>query len=329
MVIPIVAPTLVTPFLKKILKIFFLGIEYGEKMSARRTSLNSFFRPVFLVLFFIVFSGLPTTVEAENENLETIRAAGCRTAYFLIQELGRGYRDKTQISIISKRSGNKIGIKLLYEGAVDFAFACKPHTELVEKYNLDPHQVENWAIVKIAKDPIVVVVHRTNRVTNLTLEQLNNLFKGEIENWKELGGEDVKVQLACLDGAVDSGVDTVFREKTVGREKNGTLRELSANGRRFLLVRQLGAFVSQNQGAITYMGLNSYQERYGNRLDIEEVAPTRKNILDDEYPLAATYYIIYDKHNKDRVEPFLDYAISSEGLGIANQGYITDIVKSW
>ncbi|MCK5681684.1 substrate-binding domain-containing protein, partial [bacterium] len=291
--------------------------------------LKSFLRLVILAFVCTGFSGPATTAGAENENLEPIRSAGCRTAYFLIRKLGDGYHNRKHIPVIAKRSGNKIGIKLLYEDAVDFVFACQPHTTLIKKYELDPQRVKNWTIVKVAKDPIVVVVHRTNRVRNLTLNQLNSLFRGEIKNWRELGGADIKVQLACFDGDADSGVDTVFREETVGREPDGTLRELSTNSRRFSLPKQLGAFVSQNQGAVTYMGLNSHQKRYGTKLKIDAIAPTRKNILNDTYPITATYYIIYDKHNKARVEPFLDFAISKEGMNITSHDFITAIEKNW
>ena len=53
----------------------------------------------------------------------------------------------------------------------------------------------------------------------------------------------------------------------------------------------LGNFVSMTPGGVTFMGFNSYQEKFGTILAVDGVKPSRENILNGAYKLAATYYL--------------------------------------
>ena len=283
---------------------------------------------VFLLIFTgtVLFGLLVTTTQAQDKNETPIQAAGCKTAYFLIQDLVSDYEQKTNLSILPQRVGNKVAIKLLEAGDIDFAFTCQSHENLAKSMHIENQQSENWQSVRFAKDPVVVVVNNNNKITGLTKEQLTDIFTGKITNWKDVGGDDLEIKLAYQDESTQSGVMVVFQEQTVGR-KNGVLGELSPNAVKFPGPKKRGAYISQNPGAVTYMGLGAYRERYGKLLDINGTAPTRENIVNGSYPLSATYYIIYDKRKVDVAEPFLKYLSSDEGQATINRNFVADTEK--
>lgn len=273
----------------------------------------------------LVIQGLMISpVGAQEIKDKPVQAAGCKTAYFLMQDLVEDYEKQTNMSILPQRVGNKVAVKLLVADDIEFAFTCQPHENLTKNVQVPDQQAQSWRSVHFAKDPVVVVVNQTNKVTNLTKTQLTDIFTGKISNWKNVGGDDLQVKLAYQDESTESGVMVVFREQTVGRHK-GVLGELSPNAVRFPGPKKRGAYISQNPGAVTYMGLGAYRERYGKLLDINGAAPSRENIVNGRYPLAATYYIVYDEKNRTMVEPFLNYLASEEGKATINRNFVAHL----
>ena len=227
------------------------------------------------------------------------------------------------IDIVAVNDITDDNVKLLLAGDIEFAFTCQSHDVLLKKLNLEERQVKDWHTMKFARDPVVIVANRHNRVSTLSQKQLVDIFSGKITNWQEVGGDDTEIKLAYQTEAVLSGLLTVFREQTVGRE-NGVLRELSPNALQFD-PKKRGAYISQNPGAITFMGHGVYRERYGKKINIDNVAPTRENIVNGSYSIAATYYIVYDEKNRSMVEPFLNYIATDEGQAVINRNFVADI----
>lgn len=284
------------------------------------------FKILSITLLIILAQGLIFTFihAQEQENKHQAQTAGCKTAYFLMRELFDDYKKRTDTKIIPQRVGNKVAIKLLIAGDIEFAFTCQPHEDLAKKLAINEEHSKNWRTIKFAKDPIVVVVNQSNKVTNLTKTQLTDIFTGKVTNWKDVGGDDLEIKLAYQDEVTESGVMTVFQETTVGRTK-GVLGELSPNAVKFPGPKKRGAYISQNPGAITYMGLGAYREHYGKLLDIDGAAPTRENIAQGSYPITATYYIVYNENKKDIADPFLQYLTSDDGKDVINKNFLSDI----
>ncbi len=109
-------------------------------------------------------------VQAQEKEVLT---AGCKTAYFLMQDLAPGYENKTSIKLLPQRVGNRVAAKLLVAEDIEFAFTCQPHDKLAKKFQLDQEKVKGWHTVRLARDP-VVVVNRKNRVTNEPFSKVLN-----------------------------------------------------------------------------------------------------------------------------------------------------------
>ncbi len=281
------------------------------------------------VLFSVVFCCyyFSSIVKAEETEKKGLRAAGCNTEYYLIHDLSRGFKSSKNIDLEANRTGNMVGLKLLAAGEIDFAFTCKPHAPLVKKFNISTQDSQFWETVALAKDPIVVLVHRNNPVVNLQMNQLQKIFTGAITNWKEVGGEDLLIKVSRYNDEVGSGVLTVFKEIVLGMNPDGSLPELLGSAKLFPGPTNVGAYIAQNPGGISFMGFNSYRRRYGSMLNINGFAPNRENIINGTYPLVAHYNIIYDKRDREKAElkTFFEYIRSDEGIQIANQSFLSNI----
>ncbi|EKD28084.1 MAG: hypothetical protein ACD_79C00437G0005, partial [uncultured bacterium] len=213
-----------------------------------------------LFLFSLMY--LSSFLCAQTIDDKTMLASGCNTAYFLIEGVIDGYRNESGVTIVPKKGGNKVAVKLLDAKSIDFAFTCKEHKGLVK--NLDnPASAENWKTVKFAKDPVVIIVNKDNPVENLTLEQVAKIYAGNITNWKDVGGNDETIKICYQSESLKSGVYTVFIEQTLGRDEKGELKPLSSVAVDFPDTDKRGAYVAQNAGATTFMGLDAFNQRYG------------------------------------------------------------------
>lgn len=246
-----------------------------------------------------------------------LQSAGCKTEYFLLQDLAAAYAVKSGTKLQLGNTGNKKAVDLLMDNKIDFAFTCKTIGQLTRGLKLDPNAVSGWTSIPIAKDPIVVVANSNNGVTALSTAHLTDIFQGKVTNWQEVGGSDLPVLTANLDPALESGVVLLFKEFTVGEE--GKLNDKARLGEN---PSMLGNYVSLTPGSVTFMGFNSYQEKFGRILAIDGVAPRRDNILNGAYKLAATYYLTVTGKEKKDVAEFLRYVQSDEGKGVIGKNFI-------
>ena len=87
--------------------------------------------------------------------------------------------------------GSGVGISALMDGTTDIAMTSRK-MKFDEKMKLQQAKKTPKEVV-VAYDALAVVVNPANKVTDLTREQLEDIFTGKIKNWKEVGGEDMKI----------------------------------------------------------------------------------------------------------------------------------------
>lgn len=270
-----------------------------------------------VVVLFLLLADFLLSASAWAADQVVLQAAGCKTEYFLLQELAAAYTAKSGPKLQLGSTGNKKAVDLLMENKIDFSFTCKTIQQLTKGLKLDPKAVVGWTSIPIAKDPIVVVANSKNGVTGLITAQLTEIFQGIIANWQEVGGSDLPILTAYINPALESGVVLLFKEFTVGEE--GKLDDKARLGDN---PSMLGNYVAMTPGGVTFMGFNSYQEKFGTILAVDGVMPNRENILNGAYKLAATYYLTMSgKENKD-VAAFLQYVQSEEGKAVTGKNFI-------
>lgn len=171
----------------------------------------------------------------------------------------------------------------------------------------------------IAYDALAVVVNPSNSISQLTREQLEGIFTGKIKNWKEVGGEDLKI--VAYSRETSSGTYEFFKESILKNKNymNGIM-SMPATG---AIIQS----VSQTKGAIGYVGL-AYLNKDVKALKVSYdgqnfVEPSFENAKNKTYPVVRPLFYYYEAKNEAEAKPFIDYVLSNEGQDIVKKvGYI-------
>ena len=215
--------------------------------------------------------------------------------------------------------GSGVGISALLEGTTDLAQSSR-------KIKFDERQKlqgagKNVKEVITAYDALAVVVHPSNKVKNLTREQLEGIFTGKIKNWKEVGGDDLRIIPYARE--TSSGTYEFFKESVLKNKNymNGIM-SMPATG---AVVQS----ISQTRGAISYIGL-AYLNKNVKAIHVSYdkgktyTEPSIINAKNESYPIVRPLYYYYITSAENIVKPFLDYSLSSAGQKIAyDLGFIT------
>ena len=245
---------------------------------------------------------------------DSLRSAGCKTEIFLLKDITEAYKAQTGKSIRLGGTGNKKAVNLLLEEKVDFAFTCKPIDKIAKGMKLKDQQVASWQSIAIAKDPIVIIANSNNGVANITKDELTKIFQGQITNWKELDGNDLPILPTYLSEDLESGLVLLFKEFTNA--------ELTANAMKANAPNMLGNYTSITPGAIGFLNYNTYNEKYGEILQVNGILPSDENILNGTYPLTATYFLTIDDRNNQAVAEFIEFTKSPAGKSAIKRNYI-------
>ena len=215
--------------------------------------------------------------------------------------------------------GSGVGIATLLEGTTELAQLSRK-IKFDEKNKLK-EKGKTVKEVTAAYDALAIVVHPSNKVTNLTREQLEGIFTGKIKNWKEVGGVDMSI--VPYSRETSSGTYEFFKESVL-KKKNymSGIMSMPATG---AIVQS----ISQTKGAIGYIGL-AYLNKDVKAIHVSYdggktfIAPTVANAKNETYPIVRPLYYYYDTAAESKVKPFIDYILSAKGQKIVSEiGFIT------
>jgi phosphate transport system substrate-binding protein len=215
--------------------------------------------------------------------------------------------------------GSGVGISALVEGTTDLAQSSRK-IKFDEKQKLQQGGKTVKEVIA-AYDALAVVVHPQNKVVDLTREQLEGIFTGKIKNWKEVGGEDLRIIPYARE--TSSGTYEFFKEHVL-KNKN------YVNG--IMSMPATGAIIqsiSQTKGAISYVGL-AYLNKDVKAIHVsydggkKYVEPSIANAKNKTYPIVRPLFYYYVTSTESRVKPFLDYVMSTTGQKTIEEiGFIT------
>lgn len=226
---------------------------------------------------------------------------------------------KARIAVSGGGSG--VGIAALIENNTDIAMSSRKIT-LDERMKIQ-QKGEKLVEEVIAMDALAIIVNPENKVSKLTREQLEDIFTGKTTNWKDVGGDDLKIIVYARESS--SGTYE-FLKGSVMNNKNYAASALSMPATGAIIQS-----VKQTKGAIGYVGL-AYLTQNVKALSISYdgvnfASPSYETAKDSSYPIVRPLYFYYIQKNESLVKPFIDYVTSLEGqLIVKNGGYI-DILK--
>ena len=243
-----------------------------------------------------------------------------RTLHY--QENGKAF------AIELKAHGSSTGFASLNQGIADIGMSSrriksKETTALLSKVG-DLNKLGNEHIIGL--DGLAVIVNQNNAVKQLSNETLAKIFSGEINNWSQIGGAELPIKLFARDPL--SGTWDTFKNLVLKKYN----KKLSAQAMRFESSSELSSLVSQNEGAIGFIGLNYVL--HNKAIAISEsketgaIFPTRFTISTEDYALARRLYFYTPTSATTIVKDFAQYSLSTSGQEIvATAGLISQNIK--
>ena len=262
----------------------------------------------------ILFAAL--SLAALHANAQRIK--GSDTVLPVAQQTAERFMNREPDARVTVTGGGTgVGISALMDNTTDIAMASRP-IKFSEKMKAKAAKRDINEVI-VAYDALAVVVHPSNPVKKLTRRQLEDIFRGKITNWKQVGGDDRKIVVYSRE--TSSGTYEFFKESVL-KNKNYMSSSLSMPATGAIIQS-----VSQTKGAIGYVGLAYVSPRIKTlsiSYDAEHYAtPTVENATNKTYPIVRPLYYYYDAKNKTQIAPLLEFILSPEGQDIIKKsGYI-------
>jgi phosphate transport system substrate-binding protein len=226
-----------------------------------------------------------------------------------------------KMSVAGGGSGN--GIKDLIDGQCDIANASRKikDKEIQAANDKGVNPVEHI----VAYDGIAVVVHPSNPVSELSIQQVADMYTGKITNWSQVGGPSMDVVLIARDTA--SGTYGSFKELVIEEiYEDGDYADTTVNQASNDAVR--GA-VADTEGGIGYVGLgflDSSVKAVGISHDGAPVMPSPETVKDGTYPVSRSLNMYTNGEPTDVVKEYLDWGKGPEGQKLVEEaGYVAII----
>lgn len=237
---------------------------------------------------------MATVVAAGN-----IVIKGSTTVLPIAQKVAEAYmKENPKVSISLSGGGSGNGIKAIIDGTTDIAdssrFIKGKEVKLAMEKGVYP------VPFRVAYDCIVPVVHPSNPIKDISMDQLKALYKGEIKNWKDVGGIDKKVVVISRD--TSSGTYEVWNKKVMKKDRvyPGALLQAS-NG-------AVAQAVAKNKYAIGYIGLG-YLNKDVKALSISGIVGSEETTLDGTFPISRPLFMFTQGWPEGETVKFLNYVL--------------------
>ena len=243
------------------------------------------------------------TEEAPAANLSgTISLAGSTSMEKLCEAMSESFMETYPgVTVTVEYTGSGAGLESLASGSVDIGNSSR---------HLKDEEVAGGAVENVvAIDGIAVIVDPANSVSDIPADKLAAIYKGEITNWSELGGNDEAIVVIGRESG--SGTRDAFEELLEVKDVCKYAQELDSTG-------GVKAKVAATPGAIGYVSLDVVDESI-KAVSIDSVEPTEANIIAGDYLLSRPFVMATNGEisaQNDLVKGWFDYISSDAGKDV-------------
>ncbi|NVD08439.1 phosphate ABC transporter substrate-binding protein [Vibrio sp. JPW-9-11-11] len=251
---------------------------------------------------------------------DEVNVSGSTSVARVMDVLAEQYNATHKESYVAVQGvGSSAGISLVKKGVADIGMSSRYLTES----ELD----ETLVVAPIAFDGLAVVVNKANPIENITREQLFDIYKGKITNWKQLGGSDQDIAVVTREAS--SGSRYSF-ESLMGLTKVINGRLVSDINPDNLVVNSnsmVKTIVNHNKQAIGFVSRGSVDSSI-KAIQFEGVTASSATIAKREYELSRPFLVLYNLDRLDaNAKSFVQYLQSDDAKQLIEEYGYTPVTK--
>ena len=231
----------------------------------------------------------------------SVATDGSTSMQKVINTLGEAFMNENKgITFTYNPTGSGSGIKAVQEGRCDIGLSSRALKAEEKEVGLKE--------TVLAYDGIAIIVNPENPVSDLTLEQIADIYTGRITNWKDLGGNDAEIVLIGREAG--SGTRDGFETITGTTDACQYRQELTSTG-------DVITTVAQNPDAIGYASLASIKDTV-KALSVGGIVPTEDSVKDGSYAIQRPFVLVTVEGRalSECVQKFFEYITSSEAASL-------------
>lgn len=254
-------------------------------------------------------TGSPTasasaSVPAEQTNTVTgtVTASGSSALQPLAQAAADAFNTANpDCSVTVNGGGSGTGLKQVAEGSVDIG-----NSDVFAEEKLDASAAAGLVDHKVCTITMAPIVNKDLGVSNLSKQQLVDIFTAKTTNWKDVGGPDLKILLVTRPSS--SGTRALFKTWALDGAEEASNQSLETDDSGTLLKT-----VQNNKGAIGYVALSYLVNASGVQpVSIDNVAPSLENTYNGTYPVWGFEHMYTKGNGSEAAKAFIDYIMSDE-----------------
>jgi phosphate transport system substrate-binding protein len=279
------------------------------------------FALITLIIISLGACATPSASERQSAASFSIQNVGSDTMVNLALAWAEAYQsEQPDVRIAVTGGGSGTGLAALINGTVDIANASrqiKPEeTARAEANHITP--VEH----AVARDAIAVIVHPSNPVEHLSLQQISDIYTGKLTNWRQVGGQDRPIVL--LSRETNSGTHVFFLEQVIRLGDPNSKFLFTPDTLLLPSSEGITAEIQQNPNAIGYDGLGYVTPQVkmvavAHDAQAPFVLPSVESVNANTYPIARDLYMYTAGQPTGQIAKYLEWIVSPAGQKIVAQ----------
>ena len=209
----------------------------------------------------------------------------------------------------------------LINGRVDMIFVAAPSKSQITTAKQNGKELK---MTPIGREAFVFFVHQKNPISDLSMEQIKNIYAGKVTNWREVGGAKDKIR--AFQRPADSGSQSALEHLMGDLPIMDAPTEDIATGMGGIIneVSQYKNYKNAIGYTFRFYSTEMVQNKKIKLLEIDGVAPTKETIRSGEYPIASEFYIVTAGTDNPNVEKFIAWILSPQGQELIEKtGYVS------